>query len=452
MSKFRTKKSKLQTFKEPRRQAPAGTQILTIIDQAEDGRGVGKYNGKVVFVEGALKGEEVKVKFTKSFKKFDEAKTLKVMAATSDRAIPLCSYFDRCGGCTLQHLEFQAQEAFKQNIIVSKIASAELVDKNTPMLGLSDSLSSPPYQYRHRARLSVEANSGKCSIGFMGRKSNKLVDISRCEILMPDLNRLMPSLRATIFDLSGRSKILEILILEDSTNQIFVQIRTNGKLMTADTEKLTAFSNKLAVYVECNNLSDNSTYWKSGLELPSNSLASESISFSHTLNDFTQINPIVNEKMIQQACNWLELSINDKVLDLFCGIGNFSLPIAKRVNSVDGYEFSEYMVMKAAENAVANGLHNTSFFKADLFSKTLEFDSNVNKVILDPPRFGAEHICKQLAQSRVTRILYVSCNPATFFRDAKILSEGGYRLLKIGMIDMFPQTEHIELMGLFQNS
>ncbi|MFT7129147.1 MAG: 23S rRNA (uracil1939-C5)-methyltransferase [Gammaproteobacteria bacterium] len=450
MSKFRTKKSNLQTFRQERRQAPAGTQVLTIIDQLEDGRGVGKFEGKIVFVERALKGEEVKVKFTKSFKKFDEAKTVKVMLPSNNRTTPLCTYFGSCGGCNLQHFEFQAQTQFKQKNIELRMANAELIGKNDLKLEMADSVSSPPYQYRHRARLSVEANSSKCVIGFKGSKSNKLVDITACEILLPRLNSIIPDLRKTISNLVGRSKILEVLILEDSNAQLFVQMRTGRNLLAIDLTKLIDFSAKSGVLVECNNLPDNSTYWKSGLESPTSILPDEGITFNHTLTDFTQINPSVNGKMLKQACQWLDLSTKDHVLDLFCGIGNFSLPIAKRVNHVHGYEISAYMVEKAEGNAIINELKNTSFSVADLFSHKLDFDSRVNKVILDPPRIGAEHVCTQLARTRMTTILYVSCNPASFFRDAKILTDGGYRLVKLGTVDMFPQTEHIELMGLFQ--
>lgn len=450
MSKFRTKKSNLHTFKEGRRQVPAETQVLSIIDQLEDGRGVAKFDGKIVFVEGALEGEKVKVTFTKSFKKFDEAKTLKVMSASKNRVIPPCRYFASCGGCKLQHLEFEAQKNFKQKNIELQIASSTIIDKDLVELDEFDSISSPPYHYRHRARLSVEANSKKCLIGFKESKSNKLVDIDACEILLPGLNAMIPSLRKLIASLVGRSRILEVLILEDSNTQLFVQIRTSRDLLEIDTTKLKQFSVESDVCVECSNLSDNSTYWKSSLDLPMNILSAANVSFHHTLIDFTQINPSVNGKMIEQACDWLNLSTGDYVADLFCGIGNFSLPIAKRANHVYGYEISEYMVEKARENAASNELGNTSFLVADLFSHKLDFESRVNKVILDPPRLGAQHVCTQLVRSPVTAVVYVSCNPASFFRDAKILTDGGYRLVKLGMIDMFPQTEHIELMGLFQ--
>jgi len=451
LSKFRSKKSNLQTFKETKRQVPEGTQVLSIVEQLDDGRGVAKFKGKIVFVDGALKGETVKVQFKKSFKNFDEATSVKIISPVSDRIQPQCQYYERCGGCNLQHMKLQAQRTFKQKSIEKRMVEFGLVKNDELESVISPLLTSDPFQYRHRARFSVEANSHKFVLGFKGNNSNKVIDIDSCEVLLPGLNTVLPKLRLSMSGLSYRSSIREILILEDSNGKAFIQIRSNKRLADRDVDSLKVLSDRENIGISCKNLVDQMTYWSSDDTQPLTQLSNESVSYNYSLDDFTQINPTINEKMIQQTCEWLDLSEEDHVIDLFCGIGNFSLPAAKNVKGMTGYEISEKMVKKAAQNAKENGLSNTTFFAVDLFSHSLKFDRHVNKLILDPPRAGAEHVCAQLVPPRIQYILYISCNPSSFFRDSKILIDGGYVIDKLGLIDMFPQTEHVEIMALFSH-
>jgi 23S rRNA (uracil1939-C5)-methyltransferase len=438
---------------------PASPFTLNISKLSHEGRGIAHLDGKVVFVAGALPDETVEAVLTSRRDSFDEAKLCTVLTASPDRIEPACQYADVCGGCSLQHFDAKAQIAFKQDMLREKLAHALpaiTFDVLAPLTG-------PVFGYRRKARLAVRYIHKKAQVlvGFREKNSTFITDMASCEVLDPRLASLLPVLSALIGNLQTRRLIPQIEIAAGDTGPGFtvaLVFRHLQVLTQADVEKLLAFAraHEVALYLQPGGLdSVHRIFPTEGESRLYYRLPEFDLLMAFHPTDFTQVNGEMNLRMISKAVDLLALEAGDRVLDLFCGLGNFTLPLARRCEKVTGIEGSDMMVARAWENAAANSVSNADFHCADL-TRTMRgaqwMDTGFTKVLLDPPRSGAWEILPDIVLLRPSRIVYISCNPATLARDAEFLAQQGYTLSCAGAMDMFPQTAHVEAMALFVNS
>lgn len=440
---------KLNTFKPQPRKIPSGVHEMQVISLADDGRGIAKIAGKTVFVEGALPGERVQARYSNSKKDFDEAQTVNVITASEHRAVPPCPYFGRCGGCQLQHLDYASQLFYKEAILKHQLR--DVVDERTEW---QRSLSDQPLFYRHRARFAVTVDRQQVSIGFRYERSNKVLDIDACIVLQAPLNRALLSAREFIKAMKKPSVVREFELAADDNGDIQLTLFCNGALSDDDSCTIanTAKGDAVAaVYISTDGREPASAVLVAGIGRRFYySLPSYDVSIEFGPQDFTQVNPSLNQRLVDRVMQWLDIKPGNQVVDFFCGLGNFGLPAARLGACVTAVEFEQAMLIRAANNARANGLTNINYMQADLFGElTLGIDAD-EKVILDPPRAGAFALCKQLAVLKPQKIAYVSCNPQTFLRDAQVLIGAGYRLRTLLAVDFFAQTKHLELAGLFE--
>lgn len=419
---------------------------LDINDLDHQGRGVGRYNGKVCFVQGALPSEKVQAIITEDKKQLLNAKLHKVLQASTERIEPDCPWFSECGGCQLQHLNYAAQTQQKQTRVDQLLAKQGI--KQLPWQPI---LKSQPFQYRNRTRLSAwyEGKQNKLHLGFRQFNSKKLIEVDQCLVIAPKFSKLLPELVQILNKLKCKKHISHVE-LNSAGQRYCIVLRVLNKPSEQDDVKLTEFAlaHDLDIYFHQND----DEYLKVHSSSDKLYYSIDSLQLQFGLSDFTQVNSQANQDMLQQAQNWLELNEQDVVLDLFCGLGNFSLPVAQKVLKVVGIEGSRAMVEKAKRNASDNQLPNAEFYKQDLSSvEGLEqIDWNAfNKIILDPSRQGAMQICQQSQQWTAKQVLYIACDPNSLARDSQYLLASGYKMIKIGLIDMFPQTSHIETMALF---
>ncbi len=407
------------------------------------GDGVAFEGKKPVFIAGALPGEEVLAQLTEDKRQFARAKLIKVVSPSAKRVTPFCKLYRQCGGCNLQHLDHDAQIAAKQDTLsqlMKKFASAELV-QDAPVISRGEG-------YRRRARLSVKVSkSGELEMGFRQRSAKDIVTVKHCPVLDAKLDALLPPLYDVINALRGR-RIIGHIELVDANAEGVLLVRAVKHLHDEDVSRLQSFADEhaLTFYLQ---QGDDETQRLRG-EMPAYGLDDLTLSFEP--QDFIQVNANINEQMIAQSLEWLALEPTDKVLDLFCGLGNFSLPMAKHAASVVGVEGVDAMVQRASDNAQRNALTNAEFYHANLeldAKDTSWGKKRYSKILLDPARAGALGVMPYVAQSRAERVVYVSCNPATLARDSQVLLENGYTLARLGMLDMFPHTGHLESMALF---
>ncbi len=445
MAKFRSSSKSLRTFKPKPRAIPVGQFAMTIESLAEDGRGVARVKGKTVFVTGALAGEQVEARYQQVHKQFDEAVAVTILQASPDRVEPQCSYYARCGGCNLQHLSDNAQRDYKQSSLQRKFADLASEESfKAPLLGGT-------LAYRHRVRFSIKADRHSFDMGFRQADSHQIVAIDKCLVLQPAINAILPALQSLLAQLKNRSSLIEVSITESQQNIQGLMLVAKQALCDEDLKLLAQYTAdqdcELEVYYLKNK--HKQLQLKQGNSELFYTLHQQQLKIPFALSDFTQINPEINQRMVDTAIDWLELSDDDHVADCFCGIGNFTLPLAGHVEKVMGYELVAGMVKKASSNAARNQLANTAFKVSNLMAADVKLPDVFNKVLLDPPRAGAESLCQHLAASSAEKILYISCNPKTLYRDAKILLVGGYSLVRIALADMFPQTSHSEVITLF---
>ncbi|SIO03032.1 23S rRNA (uracil(1939)-C(5))-methyltransferase RlmD [Salinivibrio sp. ES.052] len=419
-------------------------QLLTIKRLDHHGDGVGFWQKKPVFIPGTLPGEQALVQLTEQKRQYARGKLIKLDNHATQRVEPGCPLYQQCGGCSLQHLSHDGQVVHKQqtlNELMQKIAGDDPT-LSTPMVGT-------PWQYRRRARISLQIDKkGALTMGFRARQRSAIIDVSHCPVLSDPLNVLLSRLRACLDGLRGR-RILGHLDLIDADNTRVVSVRTTKALHHEDYQALCAWAKTEACTLYLHQ-GDAEPERVAG-PAPYYQVAECRLAFEP--NDFIQVNPEINEGMVRQAIEWLDLSEDDDVLDLFCGLGNFSVPIAKQANHVVGVEGVQAMVNQAIGNALANGCDNAHFYQADLDNDALVGDwthTDFTKILLDPARAGAVGVIDFVAQSSASHIVYVSCNPATLARDTRVLLEKGYALVKLGMLDMFPHTGHMESMALFK--
>jgi 23S rRNA (uracil1939-C5)-methyltransferase len=413
------------------------------------GRGVARNAGKVVFVEGALAGEVVEARLLESKSKFDLARATAILRPSAARRAPRCAYFGVCGGCVTQHVESRTQVAAKQRWLEDNLAR---IGKVKPEAMLAP-IHGEEWGYRHRARLSVRYVEGKggALVGFRERKSTYVADMRSCEVLPPAISSLLVPLRNLISGLSIRDRVPQIEIAAGEASTV-LSFRHLLPLSDADQALLRAFADEHRVRVWLQPEGpDSAQAFHPAVDEPLHyTLPEFGLTMRFQPADFTQVNPAVNRLLVSRAVRLLDPQPGERIADLFCGIGNFSLPLATRGAQVIGFEGSAELVKRARENASANRLV-AQFEVADLLRPNLSHYGRFDKFLLDPPREGASALANALPADWPRRIVYVSCDPATLARDAGVLvHDKGFRLAAAGVVNMFPHTAHVESIALFE--
>ena len=421
-------------------------------DLSHDGRGVAHVDGKTVFVADALPGERVRANLIRKHRHFDEARAEGILEASPDRVAPRCPHFGVCGGCVLQHLAPAAQIAAKQNVLAQNFARIGHVD---PARWLAP-LTADAWGYRRRARLSVKyvTKKGKTLVGFRERDPRFVADLAHCDVLDSSLGEKLGVLGTLLNDMQGAASIPQIEFSAGDVARVLV-FRHLQPLPGADQEKLAAFGREQGFAILLQPGGADSVHALEPGEIDLHySLPAYGLKLAFTALDFVQVNARINQKMIAHALELLQPGAKDRVLDLFCGLGNFSLPIAQHAARVCGVEGDTGLVERARSNAAANGVANAEFHVGDLAGDVrgsawarAEWDL----MLLDPPRSGAEGLLRQLPGKSVRRVVYVSCHPASLARDAgTLVRTHGFRLEAAGVMDMFPHTAHVESIALFE--
>ncbi len=438
-----------------RRKLPQGLVSAHIESLSHEGRGVAHIDGKVVFIDGALPGEQVEFKYVSERSKFDEGVAENVITANEQRIEPGCEYFGYCGGCSLQHMQAEAQLEHKQSVLLEQFTHLGDVQPESvlpPLKGLE-------FGYRHKARLAVKyvIKKEKVLVGFREKRSPFVANIDHCEVLHPAIGKKLSVLQQLIKGLSIYNQIPQIEVAV-SDNATALVIRHLEQFTEGDIGMLKAFEeeHQFKLYLQpagydsvhrLNDSDESDLFYK---------LDEYGITIYYKPTDFTQINVDINQQMIKLTVELLESDKNDAILDLFCGVGNFTLPLSRRAKSVTGVEGDSELVQRAKNNADRNDIDNVEFYAADLanLNDSYKFMKNsYDKIILDPARTGAKEIISEINTTDVKRVVYISCNPATLARDAGILvNEKGFSLKKAGVMDMFPHTAHVESIAVFQKA
>ncbi len=424
---------------------------VSALDQ--DGRGVARTDGKVVFVDGALPGELVEYERWRRKPNFDLANVTRVLRESSSRVVPRCPHYQRCGGCSIQHLDARAQVAIKQRVLEDNLARIGKVKADTMLAPIHG----PSWGYRQRARLSVRqvASKGGALVGFRERRAPLVVDMDSCEVLPPRISALIRPLRELISSLTVDNRIPQIEIAVGEGVAVLT-VRVLDRPTEGDMVLLREFSSREGVDIRLQPGGPDSIYpLDSTIAYPLfYRLPEFELTFHFEPTDFTQVNFAVNRVLVRRAMALLAPAAGLRIADMFCGLGNFSLAIARSGADVVGVEGSPELVARAAENADANGLaERTQFVVGDLFhdaARILGRLGPLDRMLIDPPRDGAQTLVHALGDGAPERIVYVSCHPGTLARDAGVLVHGkGYRLLAAGVVNMFPHTSHIESIALF---
>ncbi|HEX4870159.1 MAG TPA: 23S rRNA (uracil(1939)-C(5))-methyltransferase RlmD [Moraxellaceae bacterium] len=425
---------------------------LTIESLSHEGRGLARLEGKTLFVEGALPGETVRASYVMTHKKYDELRTVEVLSASADRVEPPCPHFSVCGGCSLQHLARPAQIAFKQGVLAEQFRHFGGLAPEAWLEPLVD----PEPAYRRKARLGVKYVIKKEAllVGFREKQSNFLADIQGCHVLDTRIASQFMALRAVIRGLSRFDQIAQIEVAAGDA-EVALVFRHMAPLPPEDIAALVAFSRERdwQLYLQPGGVDSVHKVWpEGGADRLHYALPDFGLELAFHPMDFTQVNAGINRRMVKLALDLLDPQPGERVLDLFSGLGNFTLPLATRAGSVIGVEGSQAMADRGLENARANGLGNVAFHAQDLtadFSAQPWARQGFDRLLIDPPRSGAEEVVRYLPKFGAKRVVYVSCNPATLARDAGLLKEAGYRLRLAGVMDMFPHTTHVESIAVF---
>ena len=428
-------------------------EVLTVESLDQEGRGVARRDGKAIFIEGALPGERVTCTPYRKKPAYEVATLDKVIKPTAQRVTPRCRFFGLCGGCSLQHLDARAQVAVKQRVLEDSLWHIGRVRPER----LLPIIYGPAWGYRHRARLAVRhvPKKGGALVGFHEKRSSYVADMDSCEVLPERISRLLRPLRELVNALSIRSRLPQIEIAAGEGDDVLV-LRVLEPLLPLDVELLRQFASHHGVKI----------YLQPGGPETARPMPDEhAADLFYTLpefdlkirfgpTDFTQVNHAVNRVLVRCALALLDPQPGERVADMFCGIGNFTLAIARRGAIVVGVEGSAELVRCAAANAEANGLSAAaSFVETDLYRLDggwLAGMERFDRMLLDPPRDGAVELVKALPGDGPRRLVYVSCNPGTLARDASLLTQArGYRLSAAGVINMFPHTSHVESIAVF---
>ena len=429
--------------KKANKPAPIECEV-EIHDLSHEGQGVSRSQDKVLFVAGALPSETVQVKIDSQKRHFNLGQIVKILKPSTERVEPSCGHYKRCGACQLQHLDSSKQIGYKLNTLDQQL-KRQLKLETIPW---EASLESKAFGYRRRARLGVRYRNktDEIILGFREEANSHLTAISDCPVLEPELNRLVKPLHSLISSLEAKGQVTQIELLKGDAEAAVV-IRHLKKIHTTDLNRLIQWATDQAVQL-----------WLQGdeqLELaysPSQQPLSyqvEGCDLTFDVKDFIQGNAQMNQAMVKQALDWLSPSKNETVLDLFAGIGNFTLPLANKVEKVYAVEGEKAMAARIDQNASLNNISNIEASAMNLADEELLFRlPKVDAILLDPPRTGASVLMPWLVKQK-SRILYIACDPSSLVRDAKPLLDAGFKLEKISVMDMFPQTKHVETMALF---
>ena len=427
-------------------------ETLEINSLAHDGRGVARAGGKTVFVDGALPGETVLATRSRRHRRYDEATLSEVLVPSPDRVAARCEHFGTCGGCVLQHPETSRQIEYKQAHLAEQFTRLGQVEPETWL----EPLRGPLWGYRRRARLGVKyvARKGRVLVGFRERSKPYVTDVRRCPVLAPPVDGLIEALADLVGALSIRERLpqIEVAVAERATALV---VRVLDEPTAQDRELLADFAVRHAVefYLQPGGLDTIVPLAPPATRL-SYHLAESGVEIAFEPSDFIQVNSEVNARAVTLALQLLGPTERDVVLDLFCGLGNFSLPLARRAGRVVGIEGEAGLVARARANAAANHILNADFHVADLAADPAGASwarQPYGLVLLDPPRAGAAGVLPFVGRVRPARVVYVSCHPASLARDAGTLVNGlGFRLRAAGVMDMFPHTSHIESIAVFE--
>lgn len=432
----------------------AAPQTFTVERLSAEGRGVARIEGKAVFIEGALPGEQVSARYVRRQRRYDEAQLIEVLSPSPARVTPPCPHFSHCGGCALQHLAPDAQIQAKAQIMHEQLAH---IGGLAPAQHLPPITTAHTLGYRRKARLSVKyvAAKGGVLVGFRERRGHYLADLQHCPILHPRVGERLNVLKDRLTTLKKRDRIPQIELAVGDDDRPALIFRTLDVLGEADRETLIALGKDCAmdIWLQPKGPDSAAPLWPTedaGLYYTHPEFA---VTVRFTPLDFIQVNAAVNRLMVAQAIALLALEPHHKVLDLYCGLGNFTLPLARHSAEVVGVEGEASMVERARANAQANGIHTVRYYTADLSQVQADAPwsgERFDRVLLDPPRAGAAAILANIAATQAERIVYVSCNPATLARDAaQLVTQHGYHLEAAGAIDMFPHTAHAESIAVF---
>jgi 23S rRNA (uracil1939-C5)-methyltransferase len=440
----------------PRKVVNAAVETATVEGLTHDGEGIVR-SGKAVFVAGALPGESISFRRIRSHKQYDEAELVEVLTAAPERVAPRCAHFGVCGGCAMQHMAPEAQVAAKHTELRDNL---ERVGKVTPLNWLPP-LRGPVWAYRRRARLGAKfvTKKGRVLVGFRERLTPFLADVQHCDVLAEPVGDLTVPLAELIMSLSLRERLpqIEVAVADNAVALVFRVLETPTE---ADLAQLRQFgaARRVRIYLQPGGLDS-----VRELDGPSEPLHYKLPKFQVTLEflptDFIQINGSINEALVSQAVEMLDLTPSARVLDLFCGIGNFTLPMARSAGQVVGVEGDAALVARARHNATLNQLENAEFHVANLAQLPTDVSQAANTypwlrkgfthVLLDPPRAGAKEVLASVASLTPRRVLYISCHPGSLARDLGILvNEHGFNLEAAGVLDMFPHTAHFESLAL----
>ena len=419
---------------------------------SHDGRGVASIDGKKVFIHGALPGERVTLRLTARLRRWDEGEVVEILEPSPQRVTPRCPHFGRCGGCALQHLDPAAQIAAKQESLLQNL---ERIGKVEPARVL-EPLRGPVWHYRRRARFSVRQVSAKqrVLVGFRERRGNFVTDMDSCEVLDERAARVLPLLPGLVAALQRPDRVPQIEVACGDSGWA-LSLRHLDPLSDADRESLRGFAaaQGVTMLLQPSGLESVESLDPGAARQLEFSLPEFDLTLSFGPADFVQVNAELNRRMVELAVGLLEPAATDRVLDLFCGIGNFTLPLARRSASVVGIEGDAGLLERARANAQRNDIGNVSFQTANLageFASAPWLRGGFDRVLLDPPRSGAEAALRPVAATGARRMVYISCHPASLARDAGILvHELGFRLNAAGVMDMFPHTGHVESIALF---
>lgn len=431
---------------------PLEPERMEVVALTHDGRGVARVDGKTVFVDRALPGETVMALRERKHRRYDEATTVEVLTAAAGRVEPRCEHFGTCGGCALQHLDGALQLAAKREHVAEQFARVGQVEPGRWL----EPLASPAWGYRRRARLGVKyvIKKGRVLVGFRERARPYVADVRNCPVLAGPVGGLVGELACMVETLSIRDRLPQFEVAVGETVTALVA-RVLDAPTAADLERMRDFSARHGVefYLQPAGLDS-----VAPLDLPatplSYRLADFDVEIAFEPTDFIQVNAEVNARAVSLALQLLQPGPSDSVLDLFCGLGNFTLPLARRAARVTGVEGEAGLVARARANAARNGIDNAAFHVADLMVDPGEAAwarHAYQCVLLDPPRAGAAGVLGLMGRLRPSRIVYVSCHPASLARDAGVLvNELGFRFAAAGVMDMFPHTAHVESIALFE--
>ena len=433
---------------------PLPEHELKIEALSHEGRGIAHHEGKVVFVDAALPGEVVRAAWIRRQRRFDEARAIEILQASPDRVEPPCPLAGVCGGCSLQHLSNEAQLRYKQQALAEQLRHFGAIEPRSWL----PPLRAATLGYRRKARLGVRfvLKKERLLVGFREKHSNFLVDMRSCAVLDERLSQLLPALRQQLEALEARQQIAQIEFAAGD-DEVALIFRHLVPLSASDRQHLIEFCTQHGLIAYGQSAGPESVCQLTQTTPTAQdrlhyALPAADLRMAFHPSDFTQIHAFINRAMVDLALDLLDLQPEHRVLDLFCGLGNFTLPLARRVRSVVGVEGSVEMTERAAENARAHGLEHLVFhaenLQQDLQTSVLAGEK-FDRILIDPPRSGAEEVMRYLPHWCARRIVYVSCNPATLARDAGILAGQGYTLLSAGVMDMFPHTAHVESIAVF---